>query len=141
MSIIRISPDRFRRPSRRAVAIIVLILLVIGAVVVTATYWVVQRNASQAEPEMTNAEYVERSREYLGARDVVGGTFQSFSESDQTVSINTDQGIKTYTYDKKTGFGKGIEYTDIDPREIPIGATVSVTVVQEEYAEVVWLPE
>lgn len=141
MSIIRISPDRFRRPSRRAVVIIVLILLVIGAVVATATYWVVQRNASQAEPEMTNAEYVERSREYLGDRVVVGGTFQSFSESDQKVTINTDQGPKTYDYDENTGFGKGIEYTDIAPKDIPIGATVSVTVVQEEYAEVVWLPE
>lgn len=141
MSIIHISPDRFRRPSRRVVVSISLILLVLGVIAAFLVYWVVQRNASRAEPEMSTAEYIERSREYLGEREVIGGTFQSFSESDQTVSINTDQGPKTYDYDKNTGFGKGIEYTDIAPKDIPIGATVSVTVVQGEYAEVVWLPE
>lgn len=140
MSVMSSFIGRIRRIRKRTI-IVSLILVVVIIVASVGIGWLIQRYFPTTEPELTQAEYEERARQYIGERTTPNGTFVAINRSSSTIEIETAEGKQSYRYDSETVFARGITYDKIEPDSLQAGQEISLTVVKDEYVEVVWLPE
>lgn len=140
MSVMSSFIGRIRRIRKRTI-IVSLILAIVIIVTAVGIGWIIQRYFPTTEPELTQAEYEERAKQYLGERTTPNGAFVTIDRKNSTIEIETAEGKQSYKYDAQTVFARGITYDKIEPSSLEAGQEISLTVVKDEYVEVVWLPE